>query len=283
MRLNEDDREYAAGFFDGDGSVYITVEAGSVYRLGVRVSSTNKNALNWLQERFGGWVVRQKDERPNRRIGWQWVSSSADAAAFLSFIEGSVVIKKSQVTLALNFLRRKERRLYRMSQDELTAREEIRLRLIELKKNVNLQAPAGRPAIPYIAGFFDAEGSVSILVSSTSACLEVKITNTVLSSLTFIRRAIGGRIHGKDSTLDRHGCHRLQGWGLHLKSRVGVNALLLMKPYLIVKCDQANLGIQYQAEKELVGRRFGRHSVGEKFRKLMIDLNERQNPVVAAV
>lgn len=280
--MDASDKEYAAGFFDGDGSVYVTVERGVIYRLGIRISNVNKSSLEWFKSRFGGWIVKAVDKR-ERRQGWQWVSSAAGAPHFLNFIKDSVSIKRDQISIAIDLLKRKQLRFYRMSPVELAARETIRIRLSEMKDDLNLPVPSWNASILYMAGFFDAEGSVSISASASQSQLRVNIANTIYSSLEFLRRSFGGRIYSKGSTEHSDGCNRVQGWTLRFTDDAAANVLALMRPHLIVKRDQADTGIKYQVEKQLVGRRMGRFEVGLKYNALMRDMNAKSNPMAMAL
>jgi hypothetical protein len=280
MDVNE--KKYAAGFFDGDGSVYITVEHGSIYRLGVRVSGTNRESLEWLLSRFGGWVVKAADPRKNRKPGWQWVCSASRAENFLETVKNFLSIKTEQVNLAILLLKRKERRFRYMSPVELAARETIRVRLSEMKKRLDLPTPDGFADEAYAAGFFDAEGSVSITASGSSTQLSVNVVNTIYASLEFLRRAFGGTIYSKGES-GGDGCKRVPSWTLRFVDRDAVKFLMLTRPYLIVKRKQADLGIKYYSEKQLVGRRMGRFEVGLKYSALMRDMNVKSNPIAMAL
>jgi hypothetical protein len=280
--MDASDKEYAAGFFDGDGCVYMTVERGTIYRLGIRISNVNKASLEWFKARFGGWIVKAVDKR-ERRKGWQWVSSAAGAPAFLDLIKDAVSIKRDQIFLSMIFLKRKERKFRFMSPVELAARETIRIRLSEMKDELDLPVPSWNATISYMSGFFDAEGSVSISASDSQSQLRVNIANTVYSSLEFLRRSFGGKIYSKGDTEHSDGCNRVQGWTLRFTDTPAANILALMRPYLIVKQGQADLGIKYQVEKELVGRRMGRFEVGLKYGALMRDMNAKSNPLAMAL
>ena len=280
--MDVDEKKYAAGFFDGDGSVYITVEHGSIYRLGVRVSGTNRESLEWLLSRFGGWLVKAADSRKNRKPGWQWVCSAAKAENFLETVKGFLCIKTEQVDLAILLLKRKERRFRYMSPVELAARETIRIRLSKMKKRLDFPTPDGLADEAYAAGFFDAEGSVSVTAGGSSTQLNVNVANTIYASLEFLRRSFGGSIYSKGVGKSDN-CKRVPSWTLRFVDRAAVKFLMLMRPYLIVKRSQADLGIKYYSEKELVGRRMGRFQVGLKYGALMRDMNAKSNPMAMAL
>ena len=114
----------------------------------------------------------------------------------------------------------------------------------------------------YCAGLFDGEGSVYI--SRTEGhkyrnepsqlkrgnlgvynALVVKITNTNRKCLEFIKNRIGGNIW---TYQEKRGKSPKPQHTLNLRSDYGLKLLSKMLPYLIIKKEQAKLGIKFQLQ-----------------------------------
>lgn len=109
-----DDRIYAAGLFDGEGSAILTIRytkhrrlEGRRYRSIVVVASISNTflpVLVWVKERWGGTVTSVTRTRAqDRKPGFQWSTNSRNAAEFLSAVQPHVRIKRDQVDNALAF------------------------------------------------------------------------------------------------------------------------------------------------------------------------------------
>lgn len=97
---------YAAGFFDGEGSVMIM--AGSTkwktqLRLIVSVAQVHLEPLEWLRDRFGGTLRQRWVHKTNRRIPYEWTACGAEAASFLEAIRPYLVLKAPHAELAAQF------------------------------------------------------------------------------------------------------------------------------------------------------------------------------------
>jgi hypothetical protein len=97
--------EYAAGFFDGEGSVYAGIRKGKNPIVLVCIANTHHGILMRLKHQWGGSVCARKavvDER--HRQQWQWVLAPRNAKAFLNDILPFLVIKAEVAALALEYL-----------------------------------------------------------------------------------------------------------------------------------------------------------------------------------
>lgn len=97
---------YAAGIFDGEGTVGIyNTGAGrglEHYGLSLAVASSDPVILEWLQERWGGrfrWSLRSSSKKP---VG-DWKLNGAAAVAFLIDIQPYLLIKAAQAEVAKSF------------------------------------------------------------------------------------------------------------------------------------------------------------------------------------
>ena len=149
---------YAAGLFDGEGSVDIykasTSKASKNISLMLRVIITQKDGLimNWLQDNFGGYV--QKNVRPDNNWVYHWDIRSKAAEDFINSIMPFVKIKKPQLELALEFQKKKSEYLHTLkgtqkfralNAKEIEERLEIKERIKKLKKQYTLYTKNGAP------------------------------------------------------------------------------------------------------------------------------------------
>jgi len=103
---------WAAGFFDGEGSVFVEVARHKNARHGVRnalhasVTQTSLPCLNLLKEHFGGSIVTityTRRHNMNNSVCYIWRLLNKDALPFLEAIAPYVVVKKEQVELAVQY------------------------------------------------------------------------------------------------------------------------------------------------------------------------------------
>lgn len=109
--LDLTDLVYTAGFFDGEGSVNITRIVGKSkdpqYKLQISITNTDLPILDWLQERYGGKLYEQPNNRSNltdypRVCKSLWFTGKG-GGAFLRLIEPYVKVKRPQLLNALDF------------------------------------------------------------------------------------------------------------------------------------------------------------------------------------
>lgn len=110
--MNKLDLAYAAGFFDGEGSVtitrggYISATNGKWYpslRIRVAISNTNPVCLKWLHRHFGGSIRAYEGRKPHHRRLMHWHLAAAEAVAFLTAIRPYTRMKAEQIDIALHF------------------------------------------------------------------------------------------------------------------------------------------------------------------------------------
>jgi len=95
------DLRWLAGFFDGEGCVYLQCDKRkrAVYGLQIMLTQNDESILREVQLEFGGTVYLHKGQRCYR-----WRITSAPALSFLNAIQPYVRIKKEQVDLAIEFI-----------------------------------------------------------------------------------------------------------------------------------------------------------------------------------
>ncbi|CAE6911498.1 USP [Symbiodinium natans] len=137
-------RDYLAGFFDGDGCVQGT---GGCVKLSVTQTQSSSSVLLFFRNVLGGGIIRHTATvglwRPC--LMWQVYAQTAQRAA--AVLLGSSCCKRSQLAIASQW------------------RQHLRLQacaLADLKRLKREEPPpVSCPSWHYLAGFFDAEGSIS--------------------------------------------------------------------------------------------------------------------------
>lgn len=112
--------------------------------------------------------------------------------------------------------------------------------------------PLDDNVLPYLAGFFDGEGCVSIHHTNGSPKtfgLTLSINQVDPRPLNLAKAAFGGTIH----KIVKKPPHRdIYAW--HLNSTKARIFLEEVRPWLIVKADQADIAIAFQTNVEEGGR-----------------------------
>ncbi len=91
---------YAAGFFDGEGSIYNRRYKGHDKLPAIRISQNEREVLDLFADKWGG-AVKMETHRPV----FYWILAKAELQkAFLLAIRSQVVVKKVQVDAAFRAL-----------------------------------------------------------------------------------------------------------------------------------------------------------------------------------
>jgi len=101
------DIRYLAGFFDGEGSIFITKRASNnrPYRY-IRLSACNTNhpIIRRIHRQFGGRLyLATKKAKPNWRPTLDWVLNGREAARLLMRLLPYLHVKKQEARRALKF------------------------------------------------------------------------------------------------------------------------------------------------------------------------------------
>lgn len=147
MRITEKEKAYLAGFFDGEGCVYIGKQNPKhtpvpQHILQVIISQSNESVMRYWQERLGVGVIKEKKyKRDKRKNSYQWFMSAAQAEEFLRLILPYLRIKAPQAEIALEYRKTKGKRGgkgrgIRTTEAILKRRDELTFELKEMKKNI---------------------------------------------------------------------------------------------------------------------------------------------------
>ena len=110
-KVAREDLAWAAGFFDGEGSVSIkrlpwpttrpSLRASSIYGLRIILGNRNSEPVFWLKDHFGGSVHVRHFSNPKHAPAFVWVAASRVAASFLSQILPYLKVKSEIARLGL--------------------------------------------------------------------------------------------------------------------------------------------------------------------------------------
>jgi hypothetical protein len=138
--------QYVAGFFDGEGTISIslsmtTSRAGTVrphHSLCVRLGQTKLGILERLKAQFGGGITTYKPQ-PRKAQAWAWVLCARGALAFLEQVAPHLILKKAEAEVAFEFAKLMDKMVpakgqprgsLRVSEEVIQARESLRVRLV---------------------------------------------------------------------------------------------------------------------------------------------------------
>jgi len=97
-------------------------------------------------------------------------------------------------------------------------------------------------SLEWLAGFFDGEGSITVVHSISKKhkqyFLSVGLTQSNFDVLDKIRREYGGNLYKKSKQTGRH-----QGYELRWTSKAAIEFLSILAPYLVVKKPQAEIAL----------------------------------------
>jgi hypothetical protein len=139
--VTESQKAYAAGLFDGEGSILIDKPRPTKgHTLWVPIAMREPEAVAWLQERWPG-SLRPATRRPKGREAvfcWYWRRCTSAAATFLSDILPYLLVKESQAQLAIEFQSHKSfTHGRRLTNDVLAFDEGYRTRVFALRNDLH--------------------------------------------------------------------------------------------------------------------------------------------------
>lgn len=105
-------------------------------------------------------------------------------------------------------------------------------------------------SLPYVAGFFDGEGSIGIYRNGrgNGCTLHVQITQTVGPQADELLRAIQARWGGSLTPMNKK--LRRPAWNYQASASAGVALLRDLRPYLLLKADQADVALAWWDARE---------------------------------
>ena len=94
--------QYAAGFMDGEGCINVSSCRTTTY-IRVLIVNTNREVLEMFQQRWGGDIKQNKQQKAHWKVSYTWRVSYAACQQFLKDVYPFLVIKKKQAEAAFIF------------------------------------------------------------------------------------------------------------------------------------------------------------------------------------
>ena len=177
----QEELEYLVGFFDGDGCVSMSSQGGKI-SLSVGQTIESAEVLFRFRELLGGGIYKQTNGTGQRKAKLMWHVSGWKMQRVAALLSQIPSMKQAQLKIAAS------------GNIAGPRRERIGEELFQLKQKDHI-AKTLKCTWAYFAGFFDAEGSVSVTPLMVGLKLEVTQLNT------FVLERLLGFLH--DSRLDR--------------------------------------------------------------------------------
>lgn len=169
---SREELEYLAGFFDGDGCVSLCSSTGRVL-LSVSQSVQRPRILLRFRAAFGGGIYRERDARGAAQASLRWDARGNTVREAASVLHSLTIMKSAQLHQVLEGNICRDRR------------NNVVKALLRLKAHTHEPGHGtGACTWPYFAGFFDAEGSITVRARSHSISLIISQTNPYILRVT---------------------------------------------------------------------------------------------------
>lgn len=157
-------KQYIAGFLDGDGSIQFTIEKLTKIVFAQSGETKCPSILEYIQDYFGGSIIKRKQTRVNSRIEYSLSISNINGCVYLlENLAPYLIVKKPQADLLVKYLRN---RIMLPAHTPANDPEKIRLynKMKDLKTLDNYRkvgVDETKITDSYLMGLFDAEGCIS--------------------------------------------------------------------------------------------------------------------------
>lgn len=223
------DIKYLAGLFDGEGSVTIYLHNGK-YILTTQIVNSHKGVIIQSNKLLNGSITHDKGKGTSTST-WRLRLSLTDSKNFFNSVIPYLIVKKEQCQIGLDFLTNRE--------NGFTYREMIR------EARNDFVTESNTLSLEYIAGFLDAEGSITITKRirkdrpSPLYAIDIRIVNNHIGVLKSIQKKYGGFIHIRKEDKGN------QLYDLIMNNQHGKDLLNDIYPYLIIKKEEAELALKF--------------------------------------
>ncbi len=133
---------YLAGIVDGEGCINIVKyhkDNRYRYRLQLRVTNTNKELVDWIKDRCGGWITSRS--RGSQRVVYEWVVTDQQAEYILEGMIDYLIIKRDRANIALDFRATYGKSQYRqggLNQETIDMRDAMKEAISKLNRGEEL-------------------------------------------------------------------------------------------------------------------------------------------------
>ena len=224
----QEELEYLVGFFDGDGCVSMSSGNGQMYlHIGQNIDSAD--VLLHYRELLGGGIYNQASGTGKRKAKLQWLVCGSKVRHVAALLGQIPSMKQAQLKIAAG------------GNIVGPRRERIGEQLFQLKQKDHIVKKLNC-TWSYFAGFFDAEGSVTVNAFQASLQLEVQQLNP------FVLKRLLGLLH--DSRLDAWRLRRVGNCATLVCTDLATSKQTLKRLLnhgLLVKQKQAKLALSLNA------------------------------------
>jgi hypothetical protein len=241
---------YCAGYVDGDGCITLDKQGW----VEVSITSTDPIVAQWFSDHYTGKSsinTLVHTDRPQQKSVTRFRVASNQALAFLKPIEPYLLLKQDKAKIAMTYqsLRRDERlnsiegqKLSDTFHKKTPDQQILHISQAKTMKCKDTWA-AKTTTIAYIAGFFDAEGTIGIYQGRNNRYIKALIANTDSIPLLFIQQCFTGNSHL--SFKPNNNLHATEMF-LEINNSYAKIFLNTIIPYLVTKKERAELALQFQ-------------------------------------
>jgi hypothetical protein len=146
MPIDSNDLAWAAGIFEGEGSIRISpATRRNLGHLTATIANTDYEMLEWFNARWPGYFKVSSNVGTNWRPAWWWMIAAKKAAVFLRAIQPYVKTRRVQMKIELGLRFQDNKRVGHPRSPEYATRQ--RAFFLEMKA-LNVR---GRSALDRIA------------------------------------------------------------------------------------------------------------------------------------
>jgi intein/homing endonuclease len=272
---------YIAGFFDGEGCITTNKRRANRYPIVCRFTQAEKSILEFMQSFFGGTIICSKPKGRNviyfLRFG---TSASID---LLKALLPYIIVKREQAQLVIDyydfFVVNRMKSNKKLTQFE-REREETVVQLLkqikqkQLKQALLMPTRSDDETNAYVAGVFDGEGCIYIARrikahGKIEHALRCAVTQYIKQLVLYIQSLFVGFVITTYKNNSK-GKRYYKCVVAYDKAKLFLEQIY---PYLRLKKEQANLGIEFQNGFIYRGQRIGTEKYSEIIKSRDIQLN----------
>ena len=103
--LTEAEKNYIAGLFDGEGTIVISLnKRDNRAAKMIKIGTTCKELVEWLHRKLGiGWTMNNRQKPGEKPVYRFQITRFKEIETFLSWIKDSLIVKRKQAELMLEF------------------------------------------------------------------------------------------------------------------------------------------------------------------------------------
>eukprot|EP00930_Biecheleria_cincta_P062069 TRINITY_DN47589_c0_g1_i1.p1 TRINITY_DN47589_c0_g1~~TRINITY_DN47589_c0_g1_i1.p1 ORF type:complete len:453 (+),score=48.26 TRINITY_DN47589_c0_g1_i1:123-1481(+) len=265
--LSKSRLDYFAGFFDGDGCVFGHKRTGCGLSIGQNIDSGE--ALLLLQRSFGGTIAKQSDGKGLCKPMLRWSVYGQLCKEAAALMAPAAIVKAEQLRIAAAWPACKHRRA-------------DAYHLLSVLKGQDCHASI-KCSWGYVAGFFDAEGCVS--VSPKSANIILKISQKHCAILVWLQNFIMDDLPGMTAKVSVAPAGK-SAFSLQIQHSEAARIVLrrMLAAGLLIKRRRAEIVLELDHRNHTLIRQTLLGTAGHQSRYLRLDLDgcERARAIARA-